>query len=67
MDGNYFHGDKNMYEELNPMQTRNKKNDLFKDVIAKGYGYKIERVWENDLKKNYEEVKKQFREILNIY
>jgi len=29
VDGNYFHGDSEMYETLNPMQRRNVKNDAF--------------------------------------
>ena len=63
IDGNYFHGDKNIYEELSPMQKRNVKNDAYKNVIAKGLGYNIERVWESDLKKNYNEVKDRMKKI----
>jgi G:T-mismatch repair DNA endonuclease (very short patch repair protein) len=46
------------------MQERNLRNDKFKESLAIGLGYKIERVWENDLKKNYELVKLRIQTIL---
>ena len=66
IDGNYYHGDKRIYEELSPMQKRNAKNDVYKDVLAKGLGYNIERVWESDLKNKYEEVKERMRKFCNL-
>jgi very-short-patch-repair endonuclease len=64
VDGNYFHGDTEKYAVLNNMQKRNVKNDKFKDVLAIGMGYKIERVWESDLKENYADVKTRFKKLL---
>lgn len=64
IDGNYFHGDKNIYQELNSMQRRNSRNDEYKNVLAIGLGYKIERVWESDLKKNYNQVKERIKNLL---
>ncbi len=66
IDGNYYHGDENLYEEMSPMQKRNKKNDTYKNVLAKGLGYRIERIWESDLKNNYSVVKKRMMEIFDI-
>lgn len=66
VDGNYFHGDSEMYETLNPMQRRNVKNDAYKDVLARGLGYEIERIWESDLKKNYAEVKQRVIKLLKL-
>jgi very-short-patch-repair endonuclease len=63
IDGNYYHGDENIYEELSAMQRRNKKNDKYKDVLAKGLGYEIERIWESDLKNNYNQVKERIKEL----
>ena len=63
IDGNYYHGDREIYEELNPMQKRNKRNDEYKDVLAKGFGYKIERIWESDLKNNYDSIKKRIKKL----
>jgi very-short-patch-repair endonuclease len=52
VDGDYYHGNKEMFSELNEMQKRNKKNDTYKDIISKGMGYKIFRVWESELKRD---------------
>lgn len=46
------------------MQQKNVRNDSFKDALASGLGYNIERVWENDLKKNYKVVKDRFKKLL---
>ena len=66
VDGNYWHGDKTIYEELNSMQKRAIRNDDYKDTLAKGLGYKIERVWELDLKKDYPNVKKRMKALFNL-
>jgi len=41
------------------------KNDRDKNVIAVGYGYKIERIWEHDLEKEYKDTKKRLKDLLN--
>ena len=66
IDGDYYHGNPEVFEEqkLNNMQKRNKRNDKKKDVIALGTGFKLERVWEKDLNKNYEIVKAKFKKLL---
>jgi len=64
VDGDYWHGNREIYAEHNGMQRKNAKNDSYKNTLAKGYGYKIERVWESDLKKNYEDVKKRIKKLL---
>lgn len=66
VDGDYWHANPLVYEgkELNKTQLRNVKNDKFKDVLAKGNGFLLERVWEYDLKNNYEEQKERFKKLL---
>lgn len=64
VDGNYWHGDKEKFPNLNGMQKKNMRNDAFKDSLATGLGFSIERVWESDLKENYEEVKKRFKKLI---
>lgn len=61
IDGDYFHANPLIYEgkKLNKMQLRNQKNDKFKNTLAKGSGYKIERFWEYDLKNNLEDVRER--------
>jgi very-short-patch-repair endonuclease len=67
IDGNYYHGDTDLFEELSPMQKRNKKNDVYKDALAKGLGYQIERIWELDLKNDYQGVKNEMKKIFKDY
>ena len=56
VDGDYWHANPLIYEgkELNKTQIRNVKNDKFKNILARGNGFLLERVWEYDLKNNYE-------------
>lgn len=69
VDGDYWHYNANTIktENINNIQKRNIKNDIYKNSLATGFGYKIERVWESDLKNNYKEVKKRFKNIIEIY
>ena len=62
IDGDYFHGNPKVYSEgdLNHMQIKNKKNDLYKDNLAKGLGYGLERIWEKDINEKYRTVWKRF-------
>ena len=65
IDGNYYHGDREIYEELSSMQRRNVKNDSDKNIIAVALGYKIERIWELDLKNDYKGVRDRVKKLLN--
>lgn len=51
VDGDYYHGNPAVYQEhqLNGMQLKNKKNDIYKDHLAKGLGYDVIRFWEKDI------------------
>ena len=64
VDGNYWHGDQKMFPILNGLQKKAVRNDIFKDSLATGLGYSIERVWESDLKNNYDKVKARLKKIL---
>lgn len=66
VDGDYFHGNPLIYEskDLNKMQLRNMRNDKYKETLAKGNGFIVERVWEYDLNNNYDEQKKRFKKLL---
>ena len=68
VDGDYFHAHPSLYLEgdLNSMQKRNVKNDKFKDTLAAGRGFDLIRVWECDLKNDYEGVKNKFKEKLGL-
>lgn len=66
IDGDYYHANPDFIneEDMNGMQAKNVRNDKFKDALASGMGYGLERVWENDLKVNYKDVKARFKKIL---
>jgi len=54
-DGDYWHGNPDYFTTLNEIQIINKKNDIFKDELAKQEGYLLLRFWENQIKKiNFE-------------
>lgn len=64
VDGDYWHGNSETNKSLNKMQLRAVNNDIYKEAVAKGYGYQIERVWESELKKDYASQKERFKKIL---
>lgn len=66
IDGDYYHANPDIIKEenINRMQAKNIKNDKFKDALAFGLNYGLERVWENDLKTNYSNVKSRFKKLL---
>ena len=66
VDGNYWHGNKETMRKGKPnfMQLKNKQNDMIKNWVAKNAGYKLIRVWELDIKENYDEVKDRITKLL---
>lgn len=67
VDGDYFHGhpDKYKKEDLNHLQKKIKRNDIQKDLMAKGCKYVLMRFWECDINDNIEEVKSRIAEHIN--
>lgn len=64
--GDYWHANPIIYEnkELNRIQKKNVKNDLFKVSLAITNGYLIETVWEYDLHNNYSVIKNKLINLL---
>lgn len=56
VQGTYWHGDENVYEELSGYQKYIKQRDILKKNIALGMGYKFLEFWEEDLNKNKQSV-----------
>ena len=50
-DGDYWHANPNKFTTLNETQSKNVKNDKFKNNLAKEKGYNLVRFWEEDIKK----------------
>jgi hypothetical protein len=64
VDGDYWHGNKEKFPVLNGLQEKAIRNDIFKNGLATGLGYSIERVWESELKNDYDKVKKRMIKLL---
>ena len=56
IDGVYWHGFGKTHEEKNPMQKHNERVDKQKDLWAVLNGYKLIRIWENDINNNSSKV-----------
>jgi len=56
IDGDYWHGNPEVYEEFSGYQKHIKRNDVMKKNIALGMGYKHLQFWEKDLKENKQSV-----------
>lgn len=65
VDGSYWHGYGLKLEEMNDIQLKAYKNDLYKDAFAKGFGYLLTRIWEHELDdEHFEETKEKVRSLL---
>lgn len=61
VDGDYWHAKDKELKDMSPMQKKSFYNDIKKNAIAKNNGFELERVWESDLKNNYELIKSRFK------
>lgn len=59
LDGSYWHGYGKTLDEMNDIQKRTYYNDRKKDILAKGLGYNIIRIWEHELDDEYYENTKE--------
>ena len=67
VDGDFYHSKGLVYEEMSPMQKRNKRVDKQKDHWALINGIPIIRIWESDINNNPEGVMKMLKEKLATY
>jgi very-short-patch-repair endonuclease len=62
VDGSYWHSYGLKVEDMSNIQLKIYKNDQKKDVLAKGLGYNLIRVWEHELQDElFEETKERLR------
>jgi very-short-patch-repair endonuclease len=66
VDGDYYHARGLVYEEMNPMQKRNRRVDGIKDEWARSHGYLLIRVPEHEIRTNPGWVMGKLREILGL-
>lgn len=64
VDGDYYHSYGIVYEEMNPMQKRNKRVDEIKNKWCSRNGIPLIRLWEHDINKHPEKVLEYLKEAL---
>lgn len=65
-DGDYYHGYGVVYEEMSPMQKRNRRVDEIKNAWAGEHGIVLIRIWEHDINEHPAKVMRMLRERLSI-
>ena len=63
VDGDYWHGNQNIFNELSDFQKSVQINDEIKEKFANTKGYDVVRFWGSDIKKNIDDVKNKIKEI----
>lgn len=63
-DGDYWHGNPEIYAELDATQRNSKRNDKAKSTYFGKRGYILLRFWEQDIKNNPSLVKQTIREAM---
>ena len=66
VDGDFYHSYGLVYEEMSPMQKKNKRVDEQKNHWAYCNGFKLIRIWEHDINDHPEKVLKMLKEELYI-
>lgn len=64
IDGVYFHAKDTEIKDMSSMQRRIFLNDKKKNVIANHNGFALERVWEDEILKEYDTVKAKFQYLI---
>lgn len=67
IDGDYYHSFNILYENMSPMQKKNKRVDKDKDKWAKEHKISLMRIWEHDINNNPEEVMNMLKKEIPIY
>ncbi|MFJ5789217.1 DUF559 domain-containing protein [Lysinibacillus sp. NPDC093712] len=58
-DGDFWHGNPKFYSTFYSVQKRIKARDIEKNQIAAANGFRLLRFWEDDIKNDFENVKKR--------
>jgi very-short-patch-repair endonuclease len=67
IDGDYYHSYGLLYEQMSPMQKKNKRVDEQKDKWAREHNINLIRIWEHDINKNPSKVLNMLKEKLSEY
>ena len=66
VDGDYYHSYGLEYEQMSPMQKRNRRVDEAKNTWALEHGIPIMRIWEHEINKTPKKVMAMLEEALGI-
>lgn len=53
LDGDYWHGNPDMYRELNSIQARRVEIDQRMDEFLRSEGWNVVRIWESDFRRDH--------------
>jgi very-short-patch-repair endonuclease len=67
IDGDYFHSYNLIYEEMSPMQKKNKRVDSDKDKWAKHHKIPLIRIWEHNINDNPSMVMDMLKKEIQYY
>jgi G:T-mismatch repair DNA endonuclease (very short patch repair protein) len=65
VQGDYWHGNPEIYSEHNEIQKRNTENDKSKAQIAEKHGYKLFYIWESDFRNKDYSVFMEIKKLLD--
>jgi very-short-patch-repair endonuclease len=64
-DGDYWHGNPNIYNILSERQLLKQADDKIKNRIARENGFELLRFWESDINNNFNLIKNKINEKIN--
>lgn len=67
IDGDYWHGNENIFKPLNEHQKETKKKDKIKEQFAIDNKYKVIRFWGSELKESKNKIKNKLINLLKQY
>lgn len=67
IDGDFYHSFNILYENMSPMQKKNKRVDRDKDKWAKEHKIPLIRIWEHDINDNPKEVMDMLKKEIPLY
>jgi len=67
VDGDYYHSYGLLYEQMSPMQKKNKRVDEQKNHWCLINGIPLVRIWEHDINKHPQKVLTMLKDLLHLY
>jgi len=65
VDGDYWHGNEDIFKTLNEYQIETQRKDKIKENFAIDNGYRVIRFWGSEVKKNSEKIKRELKKLIS--